>query len=80
MSGDKDMVVAEGLRTARESLKRAIEKASRLFSADLRGASKEEDETVSSLWKALKELESEIANMEENWEEVLELVSDRSDK
>ena len=74
------MVMAEGLRTAKESLRRAIEKASKLFSADFRGGSKEEEETVSSLWKALKELEGEIANMEENWEEVLELVSDRTDK
>jgi hypothetical protein len=73
------MVVAQGLRTAKEGLKRAIEKASKFFSVDLGGRSKEEDdETVASLWKALKELECEIANMEENWEEVLELVSDRT--
>ena len=74
------MVVAEGLRTAKEGLKRAIEKACLLFSADSRQGSKEEDETVSSLWKALKELEGEITDMEENWEEVLELVSARADK
>jgi hypothetical protein len=73
------MVVAEGLRTAKDGLKRAIEKASRLFSVDSPTVSKEEAETVSSLWKALKELETEISNMEENWEEVLELVSNRTE-
>jgi hypothetical protein len=74
------MVVAEGLRTAKETLKRAIEKSFKVFSADSRRMSREEEETVSSLWKALKELECEITSMEENWEEVLELVSDRTDK